>query len=89
MDIVQMIKLVSNVEDPVKNYCDCRMPIAFERSDTNKDWQVFKLFVAIDRDFFLRHLEMTKDVFDYNVFKLPQEEQDELLGATPAPRPSS
>ena len=91
MDIEQMIKLISIVEDPVKTYCDCSMHVAFERSDTHKDWLVFKYFLLIDRDFFLRHLEMTKEVFDYNVFKLPQEEQDDLLGrrSTPAPRPSS
>ena len=89
MDIVQMIKLVSNVEDPVKTYCDCRMPIAVERSDASQDWHVLKLSMAIDGDFFLRHLEMTKGVFKYNVFELPQEEQDDLLGATTVPRPSS
>ena len=86
---MQTIKLVSKVEDPVRTYCDCSMPIALERSDTNKDWQVFKLFMAIDEGFFLRHLEMTTDVFKYNVLELPQEEQDDLLGTTAAPRPSS
>ena len=91
MDIEQIIKLISIVEDPVKTYCNCSLPIAFERSDEYKDWLVFKFLAQIDRDFYLRHLEMTKEVFDYNVFKLPQEEQDDLLGrrSTPAPRPSS
>ena len=91
MDIEQMIKLTSIVDDPVKTHCDCSMPVAFERSDEYKDWLVFKYFLLIDRDFFLRHLEMTKEVFDYNVLKLPQDQQDDLLGrgSTAAPRPSS
>ena len=86
-----MIKPTSIVEDPVKTYCDCSMHVAFERSDTHKDWLVFKLFVQIDRDFCLWHLEMTKGVFKYHVLKLPQEEQDDLLGrgSKAAPRPSS
>ena len=79
------------MEDPIKTYLDCIMPIALERSDTHKDWLVFRFLVQLDRDFCLWHLEMTKEVFDYNVFKLLEEEQDDLLGrrSTPAPRPSS
>jgi hypothetical protein len=51
-----------------------------ERSDMYKDWLVFRYLLNLDRDFLLNHLEMTKGVFDYNVYNLPKEEQDEISG---------
>ena len=63
VDIFDNIKSTSLVEDPIKAYHECTAHIALERSDTYKDWRVFRFILNIDRDFLLWHLEMTKEVF--------------------------
>jgi len=77
--MVQTLDAISVVRNPIKTYLECSLHIALERSDTNRDWRVFKYLLSLDRDFLLRHLKMTQGVFDYNVYKLPKAEQDEIF----------
>jgi hypothetical protein len=79
-EMVQTLNAISVVESPTKTYLECSLHIALERSDTNRDWRVFKYLLNLDRDFLMSHLKMTQAVFDYNVYKLPKAEQDEIFG---------
>ena len=79
LENLKVIKDVSIMKDPIQEYCKCSIHIALERSDTNKDWRVFKYLLSLDRKWLLYHLKMTQPIFDYNVYKLSKKEQDNIL----------
>ena len=91
MENLRPIHDVSIMKNPIKEYLDHSLHIALERSDTHKDldklklrnevadWRVFKYLLTLDREWLLRHLKMTQAIFDYNVYKLPKDEQDNIL----------
>ena len=79
LENLKVIKDVSIMKDPIKEYCKCSRHIALERCDSNKDWRVFKYLLTLDREWLLYHLKMSQPIFDYNVYKLPKDEQDKIL----------
>lgn len=60
-------------------YLKTRPHLALEQADTNKDWIAFRRICSKSPDILNYHLTMTRDVFDYNIYKLPKEEQDQIL----------
>ena len=78
MENLKTIRDISIMKDPIKEYGDCTIHIALERCDTNKDWRVFK-YLSLDRKWLLHHLKMTQPIFDYYVYKLSKNEQDNIL----------
>ena len=79
MENLKVINDVSIMKNPINEYKDCSIHIALERADTNKDWRVFKYLLSLDRKWLLYHLKMSEPVFNYNVYKLPKAEQDNIF----------
>ena len=79
MENLKTINDVSIMKNPIQEYRDCSLHIALERSDTNKDWRVFKYLLSLNREWLLYHLKMSEPVFHYNVYKLSKAEQDNIL----------
>jgi hypothetical protein len=79
MENLKVINDVSIVTNPIKEYIEHSLHIALERSDTNKDWRVFRYLLSLNREWLLYHLKMTQPIFDYNVYKLPKVEKDKVF----------
>ena len=78
---LKVIKDVSIVPNPLKEYGKRSIHIALERCDLNKDWRLFKYLLSLEREWLMYHLKMTRAVFDYNVYKLPKKEQDDIFAS--------
>ncbi len=65
-----------NISEEYKN---CRIHIALERADMNKDLQTFRNLYSLAPVFLRSHLNMTECVFDYNYLQLDKQIRDELF----------
>jgi hypothetical protein len=66
-------------QDIPQEYKNCRLHIALERADTNKDWQTFRNLYKLAPEFLKCHLNMTGLLFDYNYLKLDKQTQNNLF----------
>ena len=66
-------------QDIPEEYKNCRLHIALERADTNKDWQTFRNLYRLSPEFLKSHLNMTECLFDYNYTRLDKQIRDNLF----------
>jgi len=69
----------SNDQSLSDNYKNLRLHIALEKSDNDKDWDSFKILYKYNPDFLKGHLNMSKDIFNYNYLNLSVEMQNKLF----------
>lgn len=62
-----------------EKYKICRIHIALELADENKDWASFKIIYKLAPDFLKSHLNMTNSILEYNYLYLSEEEQENLF----------
>ena len=60
-------------------YKTCRIHIALELADENKDWASFKIIYKFAPDFLKSHIDMTNSILEYNYLYLSEEEQQDLF----------
>jgi hypothetical protein len=53
--------------------------ILLEKADDAKNWEIFKQILNTDKDYLLLHLELTRNIFHWNVYDLSIEKQNEIL----------
>jgi len=62
-----------------QKYKNNRIHIALELADENKDWESFKILYKLSPTLLKNHLDITKDILDYNYLYLSEKEQNSLF----------